>query len=104
MSKEFFEDFDIGKVPLGDMVVGKTYSLYGMITNIVEELSDYIIVEINFNAHVCINNPSDKNRTLLKERAFEPGIFIAEFKEVREDRPYLECGTVVFGKRHGGTS
>jgi hypothetical protein len=42
--------------------------------------------------------PDSSKVNLLKERAFEPGIFVSTVRK-KEDGVEVECSTVVFGRR-----
>lgn len=85
------------KVVQGTPVVGKTYPLYGMITRILEEYADGLVIEINHNIQARLYIPEENNRERIRARAFEPAIFVST---VIGEHPHLmvECTTVVFGK------
>jgi hypothetical protein len=44
--------------------------------------------------------PDPAKVELLKERAFEPGIFVSTVT-LKEPKIEVDCSTVVFGKRQG---
>jgi hypothetical protein len=69
-----------------------------MITEIISERP--LVVVINNQVEgTCIVEDQDKIN-LVKERAFEPGIFITNIEERREDGTYVgTIQTIVFGKR-----
>lgn len=93
----FFEKFGC-EVQFGDVEVGTTYPLYGMITKIIDDTPGNVVVEINFSIKATMTIPDASKVELLKERAFEPGIFVST---VTSKNPSIEvdCSTVVFGKR-----
>jgi hypothetical protein len=95
--QNFFEKFGL-EVTSGEVEIGQTYPIYGMITKFLDEEPGKVIVELNFNikAHMII--PEDSKINLLKERAFEPGIFVSTVTN-KEDGIEVECSTVVFGKK-----
>ncbi len=89
---------DLGlKITKGEVEVGGTYPLFGMITAI-EELEDgSIVAEINHNikANMII---SDKSRVdILRARAFETGIFVSTVIS-KEPSLVVDCQAVIYGK------
>ena len=93
----FFEKFGL-EVTSGEVEVGQTYPIYGMITKILNETPGYVQVEINFSIIANMAIPDMSKVEILKERAFEPGIFVSTIKS-KEDGIRVDCSTVVFGKR-----
>jgi hypothetical protein len=93
----FFEKFGL-EVATGEVEVGKTYPIYGMITKFLDERAGSVVVELNFGivANLAVAEP-DKVE-LLKQRAFEPGIFVGQVLE-NQDRIVIECATVIFGRK-----
>lgn len=85
-------------VDLNDVVVGGVYPIYGAITDIIEEHEDCVLLQINTNidATVILDHPGKIN--FLKERAFEPAIFIAKIVS-KGERISVDCQKVVFNKR-----
>lgn len=85
------------KITKGEVEVGGTYPIFGMITSIEDCGEGNIIAEINHSikAKMII---SDLSRVdLLKSRAFETGIFVS--KVISKDPVVeVECQAVVFGK------
>jgi hypothetical protein len=97
----FFEKLGC-EVKSGDVEVGNTYPLYGMITKILDETPGHVVVEINFSITANMSIPDRDKIELLKERAFEPGIFVSTVT-TKDPRIEVDCSTVVFGKRQGST-
>lgn len=95
--QNFFEKFGY-EVKFGDVEIGTTYPLYGMITKILDETPGNVIVELNFSIKAKMSIPDQEKINLLKERAFEPGIFVSTVT-VKEPKIEVDCSTVVFGKR-----
>lgn len=93
----FFEKFGC-EVQFGDVEVGTTYPLYGMITKILDDTPGHVIVEINFSIKATMTIPDSSKVELLKERAFEPGIFVSTIT-AKDPGIEVDCSTVVFGKR-----
>ena len=93
----FFEKFGL-EVTSGEVEIGRTYPIYGMITKLLDETPGKVVVELNFSikAHMAI--PEQEKITLLKERAFEPGIFVSTVTS-KADGITVDCNTVVFGRR-----
>ena len=94
-----FEKFGC-EVKFGDVEVGNTYPLYGMITKILDDSPGHVVVEINFSIRANMSIPEIDKIELLKERAFEPGIFVSTITS-KEPKIEVDCSTVVFGKRQG---
>lgn len=95
--KNFFEKFDL-QVTAGEVNVGETYPIYGMITKILSEEPGAVIVEINFGIRANMSVPDQDRVNLLKSRAFEPGIFVSTVLS-KEDGITVDCSTVVFGRK-----
>ena len=93
----FFEKHGL-EVVAGEVEVGSTYPIYGMITKILDDTPGNVVVELNFNikANMCI--PDENRIEILKQRAFEPGIFVSTITS-KENGISVDCTTVVFGKR-----
>jgi hypothetical protein len=75
----------------------------GMVTDILDETNDYLIVEINFNLKIKIDSSNKKDRDLIRERSLEVGMFEVKFTDYYPDaEKYIyegECKTVIFGRR-----
>ena len=80
------------------MEVGRIYPIFGMITKIVDETPGHVIAEINSSIRVRMNIPDDSRIEVLKERAFESGVFISKITSIEEGIE-ADCQTVIFGKR-----
>ena len=93
----FFEKYGL-EVSSGEVQVGQTYPIYGMITNILHEEPGNVIVELNFSIQAHMSIPDPQKIELLKERSFEPGIFVSRITG-KDDGVTVECNTVVFGRR-----
>ena len=107
MNKEdpdLFEKYGL-EVAEGAVEVGKVYPVYGMITKFIkEDENEDVEVEVNFNMRVIMNFHGDlpEKLALLKERSFEPGIFITEVVSKGDEDDYGvvgRCTTVVFGRK-----
>ncbi len=95
--QNFLEKFGL-EIGQGEVVIGQTYPIYGMITKFIDETPGNVVVEINYSITAKMTIPSQDKVDLLKERSFEPGIFISTVK-AKDDGVVVECSTVVFGKR-----
>ena len=93
----FFEKFGL-EVTSGDVEVGQTYPIYGMITKLIDDTPGNVIVEINFSIRANMAIPDQEKVELLKQRALEPGIFVSTVKTT-EPGLQVDCSTVVFGRR-----
>jgi len=95
--QNFFEKYGL-EVAAGEVEVGKTYPIYGMITKVLDETPGHVVVEINFSITANMVVPERDKIELLKERAFEPGIFISTVID-KQPTIKVDCQTVVFGRR-----
>lgn len=93
----FFEKFGL-EVSSGEVEVGQTYPIYGMITKLLNDNPGEIMVEINFSIQAKMSIPDETKIELLKQRAFEPGIFVSTVVS-KEPQVVVDCSTVVFGKK-----
>ena len=93
----FFEKFGL-EVASGEVEVGSTYPIYGMITKLIDDTPGNVVVEINFSIRANMSIPDPDKVELLKERAFEPGIFVSTVIS-KDNGVIVDCSTVVFGRR-----
>lgn len=84
------------EVKYGDVEIGGTYPIYGMITEIVSDLPGNVVVIINHNIEMRLNIEDVDKLALLKSRSFEPAIFVCTISEI--DPVKGDCTTIVFGK------
>jgi hypothetical protein len=94
----FFEKFGL-EVKTGEVEIGQTYPIYGMITKMLDETPGKVVVELNFSIRANMSIPDQDKIELLKERAFEPGIFVSTVTS-KENGINVDCSTVVFGRRN----
>jgi hypothetical protein len=96
---------DLGlEVRQGQPKVNETVPMYGMITNILAETENSLVVELNHNIELTINNTTKENIQIVKERIFEPGIFIATITNINlsENKTHhyeATSKTVIFGRK-----
>ena len=97
VQKNIFEEFGL-EVTSGEVSLGRTYPIFGMVTKLINETPGCVIAEINHNiiAHINVQD-SDKIAT-LKERCFETGIFVSKITQI-DPKIEVECQTIIFGKR-----
>lgn len=95
--QNFFEKFGL-EIAAGEVEIGQTYPIYGMITKILDETPGSVLVEINFSIKANMAIPDPEKIELLKERAFEPGIFVSTVTQ-KDGGVIVDCSTVVFGRR-----
>lgn len=98
-SPNFFEKYGL-EVCAGEVEIGKTYPIYGMITNLLDETPGHVVVELNYSIRANMAVPDIGKVELLKERAFETGIFVSTVTS-KDNGIEVDCSTVVFGKRQG---
>lgn len=95
--KNFFDKFGL-EVTTGEVEIGKTYPIYGMITKVLSDEPGNVVVELNFSIRANMSIPDTTKIELLKERAFEPGIFVSTVKS-KDSGVCVDCSTVVFGRK-----
>lgn len=100
MSKnDFFQKYNL-TVEKGDVEIGRTYPLYGLITDILDDSLDNFTIQISGGVCLRCSLKDEAAIQTIKERAFEPGIFVAEITSVEPVEG--NCSTIVFGKRQHG--
>ena len=95
--ENFFEKFGL-EVQSGEVEIGSTYPIYGMITKFFDDTPGKVVVELNFSIRANMAIPDPQKVELLKQRAFEPGIFVSTITQ-KEGGICADCSTVVFGRR-----
>ena len=95
--QNFFEKFGL-EVATGEVEIGQTYPIYGMITKLLDDTPGNVIVEINFSITANMAIPDSDKIELLKQRAFEPGIFVSTITS-KDEGIKVDCSTVVFGRK-----
>ena len=93
----FFDKFGL-EVSTGEVEIGQTYPIYGMITKLLNDTPGSVEVEINFSIKASMAIPDADKIEILKNRAFEPGIFVSTVKS-KDGGIFVDCSTVVFGRR-----
>ena len=68
-----------------------------MITRIVDETPGNVTVEVNNSIIAKVNIYDSAKIELLKQRAFESGIFVAKVLS-KDPTIEVECRTIVFGR------
>jgi len=88
-------------VQYGEVQIGETYPIYGMITEFVSEIPGNVVVVVNHNIELSMSIEDADKLQILKTRAFDPGIFVST---IDQTEPSIKgtCSTVVFGKSHTG--
>lgn len=84
-------------VQAGDVEVGKTYPIFGLITRFIDDTLGHVKVEINHNIVARMNITDEDKVELLKVRSFESGIFVCHVLTLQPSIE-VECQTVIFGK------
>lgn len=105
-TKDFFEKFGLS-VQKAEPELGQNCNIFGTITNILEDSWETFIVEVNFNIKMILNLKSEEQKNIIKNRAFESGIFCCTITGLNDlnKNPELshpieaECTTVIFGKK-----
>lgn len=86
------------EVKQGEVDVGETYPLYGMITKFLDDTPGRLLVEINYSTLAELNVSDPKMIDTLKARAFDPAIFVSKVL-TKSPEIRVECTSVIFGKR-----
>lgn len=94
--KDFFEEFGL-EVASGEVEIGNTYPLFAMITKVISDDPENVVVELNFGITARMSIPDRTRIELLKERAFESGIFVSKVT-AKEPKIEVECQTIIFGR------
>ncbi|HMO18907.1 MAG TPA: hypothetical protein PKA63_12560 [Oligoflexia bacterium] len=87
-------DLHVGR---GDVEVGQTYPIFGMITGVEDLGGGDVIAEINHSIKARMFISESERIELLRTRAFETGIFVSTVLE-KEPVVVVECKAVIFGK------
>ena len=83
--------------------IGKTYPIYGIITDILCESPVVIMVNNSIKLKCNITDDDGSKIKIIKDRAFEPGIFVATIEQRLDDGTYVGVAeTIVFGKKKEG--
>ena len=97
--RDLFDELGL-EVAQGEVEIGQTYPIFGMITNFISEEPGNTIVEINHNIRAKMNVSDPEKIELLKQRSFEVGIFVSKVVEAKP-KVEVECQTVIFGRQQG---
>lgn len=85
------------EVKKGEVEVGGTYPIFGMLTSIEEMEDGNVIAKINYNITATMLISDRSRLDVLKSRAFETGIFVSTVTS-KEPEIEVECQAVIFGK------
>ena len=98
-AKDLFEELGL-QVESGEVEIGKTYPLYGMVTKVLDQSESELTVELNFGITARLHLKEAVSGEIVKERVFEPGIFVST---VTSKDPNIQViwKTVIFGRRQG---
>lgn len=88
------------EVAHGDVEVGNTYPIFGMITRLIDDTPGHVVAEINHSIIANMNVTEASRVEILKERAFESGIFVSTVVQ-KEPKVEVDCQVVIFGRRQG---
>jgi hypothetical protein len=87
-------------VKLSDIKVGCTYPFYGAVTEIARIGSNEVRLCVGKQIRLTAFIPDANNYETVKQRAFDPGIFIATVTTLGPDGTvFADCQTMVFGRR-----
>lgn len=87
------------KIEIGkqEVVVGGTYPIFGMITDIEQNESGAIYAQINYNIRAKLNRVDSTKLEFLRKKAFESGIFVSTVTSKGENIE-VDCKTIIFGQ------
>ncbi|MFN8390517.1 MAG: hypothetical protein U0136_09530 [Bdellovibrionota bacterium] len=95
--EDLFEQLGL-EVAQGEVEIGNTYPIFGMITKLIDETPGHVIAEINHSIIANMNVTEAARVEILKERAFESGIFVSTVV-AKEPKVEVDCQVVIFGRR-----
>lgn len=85
MTKNKFKyETDLSKV-----VIGETYPFHLMITKVLEDSADSIVVVLNYVIKGTINKPTSEYRKVIYDRLLEAGIFFSEVRSMNDTHTVL---------------
>ncbi len=96
---DLFEQLGL-EIAQGEVEIGSTYPIFGMITKFINEKAGEVVVELNHCIIANMNVTEDNKVDLLKERAFESGIFVSTVV-AKDPKVEVDCQVVIFGKKQG---
>lgn len=99
LEPDLFEQLGLEVAP-GDVEVGNTYPIFGMITKLLDETPGHVVAEINHSIIANMNVSEGSRVEILKERAFESGIFVSTVVS-KEPQIEVDCQVVIFGRKQG---
>ena len=95
-NKTLFDELGL-EVKLGEVEIGQTYPIFGIITKFINDTLGCVVIEINQNIEAKLDLDDQEKLNLLKNRAFDTGIFVCKIKETGAIIK-AECSTIIFGK------
>lgn len=95
--EDLFEQLGL-EVAQGEVEIGNTYPIFGMITKLIDETPGHVVAEINHSIIANMNVTEAARVEILKERAFESGIFVSTVV-AKEPKVEVDCQVVIFGRR-----
>jgi hypothetical protein len=84
-------------VQYGEVEIGQTYPIYGMITEFLCDEIGSVTVIVNHNIELLMSIDDIDKLNILKQRSFDPGIFVSKIEQIEPSIKGI-CSTVVFGK------
>lgn len=98
-TENLFENLGLSLKFEDDVRLGETYPIYGAITKILNDTPGNMVVLLNDNVEATLNIVDLDKINLIKNRAFDSGIFVCMITETTP-RIKAECSTIVFGKNN----
>ena len=81
-----------------DAEIGKSYPIYGSLTNVWQGVPGMLIAEIEHSTIAVIMDADEKFAEDLKKRLFEPGIFVSKVLLLEQGRAVVRCSRVFFSR------
>lgn len=94
--KNLFDELGLA-VAFAEVNLGQPYPVYGIITKFISDSPGNIVVLINDHIEATMNVVDDDKIATLKNRCFDPGIFVCTFTQ-KDPSLRADCSTVIFGK------
>lgn len=87
---------DVQFMKINELRVGDIHSFYGVIVAMEGEKNLSLSIGNNLRMTAIVE---PNNMEIIRQRMFDPGIFICKIKEICNGIVYGHCQTVVFGKQ-----
>lgn len=92
---------EVKTIDFDDVKIGEIVPIFGYISNI-ETIDGKTSVRLNGGSIVLsLHDQEDSEKiALLRQQAFEAGIFISRVDRVEENTLFATVGAIIFGRQH----